>query len=158
MEFSEVDFNEEDKAKLMAALTFQMEKFCQIKENFFTAQRELTPTEFRCLRFLRANPVLNTKEIAIQMNLSQGRITHLLNSLENKGFIQREADKKDRRVIKVGLAKGANVFIDKVIKDYIALHEDIINYLPDENKEEILFSMKFFFDALRKWADRLEDN
>ncbi len=156
MEFSEVNFKEEDKAILMAALTFQMEKFCQIKENFFTAQRELTPTEFRCMRYLKNHDLLNTKELAIQMNLSQGRITHLLNSLENKGFVVREPDKKDRRVIKVTLAKGAPEFMDKVIKDYISLHEEILDFLPQENKDEIFFSMKYFFEALQKWAESLE--
>ncbi len=156
MEFSEVNFNEEDKAKLMAALTFQMEKFCQIKENFFSAQRELTPTEFRCMRYLRNNTILNTKELAIHMNLSQGRITHLLNSLENKSFIVREPDKKDRRVIKVTLANGAKEFMDKVIAEYIGLHEEILNFLPEKNREEILYNMKFFFEALRKWAESVE--
>lgn len=146
---------ETEQAKLMANLTLQMEKFCQIKENFFASKFNLTPTEFRCLRAIKEAQVVTTKELSKTMNLSPGRITHLLNSLDNKKLVNRDIDKLDRRSIKVTLTASAVTFIDNVIKEYQNLHEQILRFLPESERTQILNNMKYFFIALKDWAEEI---
>jgi len=146
---------ETEQAKLMANLTLQMEKFCQVKEHFFASKFNLTPAEFRCLRYIKDNTIMTTKELAKQMKLTPGRITHLLNSLEKKKLIDRTIDANDRRSIQVTLTPEAVDFINNVIKEYSNLHEEILKYLPNEKRVEILNNMKFFFVALKDWAEEL---
>lgn len=98
---------------------------------------------------------MTTKELAKQMKLTPGRITHLLNSLEKKKLIDRTIDANDRRSIQVTLTPEAVDFINNVIKEYSNLHEEILKYLPNEKRVEILNNMKFFFVALKDWAEEL---
>jgi DNA-binding MarR family transcriptional regulator len=142
-----------EQARLMANLTLQMEKFCQVKENFFASKFNLTPAEFRCLRAIKDSPKVTTKELAKTMKLSPGRITHLLNSLEIKNLVFRDIDRSDRRSIQVTLTDDAVIFIDRVISEYSELHVQILRYLPKSKRIEILNNMKFFFMALKDWAN-----
>lgn len=146
---------EKEQAKLIANLTLQMEKFCQIKENFFASKFNLTPTEFRCLRAIKEAEVVTSKELSKTMNLSPGRITHLLNSLDNKQLINREIYKQDRRSIKVTLTETAVSFIDNIINEYQKLHEQILKFLPESERAQILTNIKYFFIALKDWSEEI---
>lgn len=141
-------------AKMMAYFTLQMEKFCQIKEHFFASKFNLTATEFRCLRFINDEVIVNTKSLAHLMRLTPGRITHLLNSLEKKKLLTRNIDKKDRRSIEVRLTTEAISYIDDIIKEYIVLNEEILKFLPEEKRPEIILNLKLFFKALMEWSEK----
>ncbi len=144
-----------EQARMMANLTIQLEKFCQIKDRFFNSKFKLTPAEFRCLRIIKENEAVSTKTLAKQMKLTPGRITHLLNSLEFKNLISRQIDKNDRRGIQTFITPDAFSFIDKVINEYTKLHEEILEYLPKDKRESILENVVLFFDAMKKWEDRV---
>jgi DNA-binding MarR family transcriptional regulator len=143
---------ETEQSSLLANLTLQMEKFCQVKEYFFAHKFNLTPAEFRCLRFIRDNDLINTKELARLMKLTPGRITHLLNALERKNLIDRAIDKSDRRSIQVSLTEHTGEFLAKIIAEYTKLHEEIIKYIPVEKREDVMSNLNYFFMALRDWA------
>ncbi|MBI5325789.1 MAG: MarR family transcriptional regulator [Ignavibacteriae bacterium] len=144
-----------EQARMMANLTIQLEKFCQIKDQFFSSKFKLTPAEFRCLRIIKENNAVSTKALAQQMKLTPGRITHLLNSLEFKNLISRQIDKNDRRGIQTYITPDAVSFIDNVIKEYTKLHEEILEYLPKEKRDVILENVVLFFDAMQKWESRV---
>jgi DNA-binding MarR family transcriptional regulator len=143
---------ETEQSTLLANLTLQLEKFCQVKEYFFAHKFNLTPAEFRCLRLIRDNDLINTKELARLMKLTPGRITHLLNALERKNLIDRAIDKRDRRSIQVSLTEHSGEFIAKIISEYEKLHQGIINNLPADKRDEIMNNLNYFFIALRDWA------
>lgn len=145
----------EEEAKLMALLTFQMEKFCQEKEFFFATRFNLTPTEFRILRLIRELKSSTTKELSKSMKLTAGRITHLLNSLEEKKLVNRKSDKVDRRQVNCSLTKEAHPYIDMVITEYTKIHKDILKYLPADKRDEVIVSMTYFFEALKLYAENI---
>ena len=148
---------EREQARLLANLTMQMERFCQIKEHFFASKFNLTPVEFRCLRFINDNIIITTKELSKQMQLTPGRITHLLNSLEDKHLIKRKMDERDRRSTQVSLTREAEKFIDEVVNEYIILHEEILKYMPKSKRITIMNNMKYFFMAFKDWATEFNE-
>ncbi len=153
MDTSDTNQNEREQAELIAALTLKIEKFCRIKEEFFTEKFNLTPAEFRCMRYIRDNIIVTTKTIARDMNLTAGRITHLLGALEEKKMINRQIDCQDRRSVLISLTSEANEFINKAFIEYTDLHIDILKYLPKNKRKSIIQDMEYFFNALRKWAN-----
>jgi len=153
MSEKKVPVDQNEQAKMMANLTIQLEKFCHIKDQFFSSKFKLTPAEFRCLRIIKENEAVSTKALAKQMKLTPGRITHLLNSLEFKNLILRQIDKNDRRGIQTYITSDAINFIEKVIHEYTKLHEEILDYLPKDKRNEILKNVVLFFDAMKKWED-----
>jgi len=140
-------------AELMAHLTCELARTCTNKEHFFAAKYDLTPAEFRCLRLFRENPSIAIKSIAIQMNLTPGRITHILTSLEEKKYIERKVDQKDKRNVIVHLTESSKPFLKVVNENHIKLHEDILKKLPEDKREFILESMQDVIKALKTWSD-----
>ncbi|MEN8192493.1 MAG: MarR family transcriptional regulator [Bacteroidota bacterium] len=140
-------------AELMAQLTCELARTCSSKENFFAAKYDLTPAEFRCLRLFKQSPTIPIKQIAIQMNLTPGRITHILTSLEAKKYIERKVDQKDKRNVIVHLTESSKPFLKIVNDNHIKLHEDILAKLPEDKREFILDSMQDMIKALKTWTD-----
>lgn len=140
-------------AELMANLTCELSRTCTNKEHFFAAKYDLTPAEFRCLRLFRDSPSIAIKSIAIQMKLTPGRITHILTSLEDKKYIERKIDQKDKRNVIVHLTESSKPFLKVVNDNHVKLHEDILQKLPDDKREFILESMEEVIKALKTWSD-----
>lgn len=140
-------------AEQMANLTCELARTCTNKEHFFAAKYDLTPAEFRCLRLFRDSPSIAIKSIAIQMKLTPGRITHILTSLEEKKYIERKIDQKDKRNVIVHLTESSKPFLKVVNDNHVKLHEDILQKLPDDKREFILESMEEVLKALKTWSD-----
>jgi len=143
----------ESSAEIMARLTCDLGRTCTNKEHFFAAKYDLTPAEFRCLRLFKTRPSMSIKRIAIQMNLTPGRITHILTSLEAKKYIERKVDEKDKRNIIVHLTNSSQPFLKVVNENHIKLHEEILRNIPEDKREFILDSMEDLIKALKTWTD-----
>ncbi len=146
-----------DMAKRMANLTCELAKTCNDKENYFAATFNLTPAEFKCLRLFSESPSLSIKSITAMMNLTPGRITHILTSLEKKGFVKRKVDPTDKRNIIVNLTNSSLPFIRNLNTNHIKLHEDIISKIDPDKREAVLSAMEDVIKALRRWSDSLKD-
>lgn len=140
-------------AELMSRLTCELGRTCTNKEHFFAAKYDLTPAEFRCLRLFKNRPSMSIKRIAIQMNLTPGRITHILTSLEAKKYIIRKVDQKDKRNIIVHLTESSQPFLKIVNENHIKLHEEILESIPIDKREFMLESMQDLIKALKTWTD-----
>jgi DNA-binding MarR family transcriptional regulator len=122
-----LDKDLEEYARNIAKLTFDMEKLCRTKEVIFCDSINLTPTEFRCLRYMLKQDFSQVKDLAQDMNLTPSRITNLLNSLETKGYVSRVISNDDRRIIKVTLTPLGDDFAKNIQKQYVKFHEDILS-------------------------------
>ena len=130
----------EQYADEVSKLTFNMQKMCTAKEELFCETINLSPIQFRCLRYLFKTTFLQVKELAEDMELTPSRITNLLNNLESKGYIQRKISSKDRRIIKVTLTKKGREYTTDVGEKYIKYHEEILSMLKDEEEIKGLFT------------------
>jgi DNA-binding MarR family transcriptional regulator len=73
-------------AERLANLTFNLLARCQAKEEWLATQRGLFQAEFKCLRLFGSDKSLNCKKIANRMNLSQSRLTRIIDGLVKKGI------------------------------------------------------------------------
>jgi DNA-binding MarR family transcriptional regulator len=121
-------------AQNIATLTLDMEKVCRTKETYFCDKINITPVEFKCLRYLLENSFPQVKELASHMNLTAARVTNLLNSLEKKDYIKRTISHMDRRVIQVQLTPNGTEFANKVQDEYVAFHQEIIESIGNESE------------------------
>ena len=142
-------------AQSIANLTLDMEKVCRNKETYFCDKINITPVEFKCLRYLLQNSFPQVKELASHMNLTAARITNLLNSLEKKDYIQRTISHNDRRVIKVQLTLKGTGFANKVQEEYVKFHQEIIESIGDESELiNLLESIRTFKTTLETFLEK----
>ena len=152
----EIGFKDEKMAEAMADLTCELAKTCNDKENYFASLFNLTPAEFKCLRLFTKTNSLTIKTISVMMNLTPGRITHILTSLEKKKFVKRKTDPYDKRNVIVTLTANSEPFLKNLTASHIKLHEDILGNIEASKRSELISSIKLLIHALRTWSTSLE--
>ena len=103
-----METNDNDYQRI-AELICELTRNCNIKEDFFAASFNLSPTEVRLLKLFAFADSYSIKEIREKLNLTAGRITHILGSLEAKKILQRVPEENDKRNINVQLLPKANL-------------------------------------------------
>jgi len=142
-------------AEQMADLTCELAKTCSDKEVYFSSLFNLTPAEFKCLRLFTKTDSLAIKYISSTLGLTAGRITHILTSLEEKKFVKRKVDEKDKRNVIVNLTPNSQPFLKNLNRSHIKLHEDILSKISEDKQELVLDALREVIKALRRWSDNL---
>lgn len=138
----------------LAELSCVVASTCNEKEHYFAGKFGVTPAEFKCLRlFLKESPI-TIKEISTNMDITPGRITHILTSLENKGFITRESSKQDRRNVFVHLTDKSKPFIKELNDGHLQLHKEIYEKIPKTKREEIFNSLRELVKVIKPFTKR----
>ncbi len=146
--------SQNDLAKEMAVLSCQIAKSCNKKESLFAASFSLTPAEFRCLRLFTNSPELPIKSLTTELDLTPGRITHILTSLEAKQYITRAIDPNDKRNIIVSLTKKSKPLIDKLNFAHIHIHEEILKDIPKSKQSTVIKAMHDLVFAIQNWNEK----
>ena len=138
-------------AESLANLTFNLLARCQAKENWLAEQRGLFQAEFKCLRLFGSDKSLNCKEIANRMNLSQSRLTRIIDGLVKKGYMNREIDPADRRNMRVTLSRRGKILTTKLDREFIDLHSEILEHIDVSKHDSLITSMEHLLTATEKW-------
>lgn len=72
-------------------------------------------------------------QISEEMSISTARVASILNNLENKGYIDRQIDREDRRRILVNLTENGQVQADKHHDMVIGLTARMLELLGEED-------------------------
>jgi DNA-binding MarR family transcriptional regulator len=140
------------QARTMAELTCQLSRACNKKETSFAALFQLTPTELRCLRMFSKKSTVSIKEMIEELEISAGRVTHILTSLEKKQYIVRRVDTNDKRNHIVDLTPESRKFISSLTKKHVELHQNILDNISDDKKDIVTQVMVELIDALESWS------
>lgn len=86
------------------------------------------------------------KEIAGHLKITQGSLSIAVNSLVKKGYVIRNRNKFDKRIIILYLTKKSI----SAIKAYGELYSDLISNLHNAFQEETIQSLKEMLDELNR--------
>lgn len=141
-----------DKMAPIAELICELNRNCTIKEEYFAASFNLSPTEVRFLKLFAVKSNYTIKELREILNLTSGRITHILTSLEEKKLVIRVRDDQDKRIILVKLMQKADPLISNLHHNYNELNNKILQNIKKEELDKILSSLEILVDVFSKWV------
>ena len=141
-------------AERLANLTFNLLARCQEKEAWLAEKHGLFQAEFKCLRLFGIDENLSNKEIAKRMNLSEGRLTRIIDTLMQKGYMKREIDKSDRRNMKLSLFRRGKMLTNKLNKAFVEIHSEILQEIDISQHESLITAMGNLNYAVEKWLLR----
>lgn len=147
--------NKKDFAELMAELSFELNKTINEKERYFASTFNISAAEFRCLTYFINTNRMSVRSLCKLMKLTPGRMTRILQSLEDKNLIVREIDRDDRRGIIVSLASRCLPYIKSLSETNIKMHEDIFSTIEPEKRGSIIMAMEELLSALKSWTGNL---
>ncbi len=138
----------------IAEMICELTRNCNIKEEYFAASFNLSPSEIKFLKLLAVKPKYTIKEFREILKLTPGRITHVLTSLEAKNLITRTLDPKDKRVILVCLLPKATPLILNLQQNYNELHKRILQNVSEDELKKITSSLKILNKVFDQWVNQ----
>ncbi|MFJ5232194.1 MarR family winged helix-turn-helix transcriptional regulator [Kitasatospora sp. NPDC088391] len=108
------------------------------------AARSLTGAQAKVLALLRRGP-MPMRRIAQTLSCEPSNITGIVDRLESRGFVTREADPQDRRV-KLVAATGAGVSASAELRESLNFAREPLAALDDEERGQLR-------DLLRRMLD-----
>ena len=139
------------KAQRLAELTFRMFQNCQEKERRIAERFGLTVTELRCIRSFGDDEALGVHDLAQRLEVSTSRVTRVVRCLEDKGLVRRYLEPRDRRQVIVHLTRRGWSLAERLNREYIALHEEILQHLDPQQHDVVLEGMDALLQAFHKW-------
>ncbi len=140
-----------DFVESTAELLCEITRMCTIKEEHFASRFNLSPGEFRLLKLFVFKDPYTVKELCEMMNLTPGRITHLVDSLRKKNLIIKKTDFQDKRNIKLCLSQKSKVYVKNVYDSHIKFHKNLLNKIDDKDKKDLIKSLILLVDSFKQW-------
>jgi len=113
----------------------------------------LTRSEYELLVMLAMNldqdrTALSVKELGHLLQITPAGVTHLINPLEEAGYIERRSAPKDRRIVLIGLTRKGSTFAHALIGEIQEQLIGLINHLGEKDSKTLIRLMsravKFF--------------
>jgi len=142
------------EAEALANLTFNLLARCQEKENRLAEAHNLLEAEFKCFRIMSSEESLNNKDIAKRMKLSPGRVTRIMDGLVEKGYMEREIDKDDRRNMIITLSRKGKILAHKINGSYVKIHKEILQDIDTSQHKSLIKAMEHLHAAVERWLEK----
>ena len=140
--------------EIIAELICELTRKCNIKEEFIAASFNLSPSEVRFLKLFAFEKSYSVREMRDKLNLTGGRISHIIQSLEAKKLVARIPDAHDKRNVHVKLLPKAQPLIQNLHQNYQRLHEDILKNIKGVEIEDIHASLSGLVDVFTDWIEK----
>lgn len=96
----------------------------------------VTPTQFFVLMFLFKKGSSKISELAEHMGVKPSAVSFMIDRLEQNNFVNREHDKKDRRVVNISLSEEGKEKLNNVLKERKSIFEQQLTTLTSEELEQ----------------------
>ena len=132
----------EQTAKYCRALGIQM---------FQNLNIPLTMDEFVALDVIQVNNGICQRELAKLILKDRPNTGRILNSLEEKGYVERFVDTKNNRLVRKMILTEEGKKVSKDVTEIVKNHiEKLPKVFSDEDKETLMLSLKKFRETLEK--------
>ncbi len=97
------------------------------------APLDLKPAHLDLMMNIHRHPGYSQQEIAKKLLVGRSNITMLLPQLEKRGFVRREADEIDRRVLRLYMTDEGELILSKALSIYLSLIDRLTKKTSDED-------------------------
>lgn len=133
----------EEKLSLKALVVLmRASQSVQDKVKHDMGQYGVNPTEFAVLELLYHKGDQPIQHIGKKILLASSSITYVVDKLESKGFVERKACPKDRRVTYASITENGKAFIQEAFPKHEATIEDIFASLTNEELKTAIELLK----------------
>lgn len=118
----------------------------------------VSPTEFCVMVFIKEQEKISNEPITIsklmeEMGSSLPAVSRQVRSLEQKGFIERKMNGKDRRVTNIFLTEAGEHYMKEMLKERNMRMEYIVNKMGEENVKDFLHQLQKLYQILEEMEE-----
>jgi DNA-binding MarR family transcriptional regulator len=121
--------------------------------NFKSLRADITLSQFQALLLLSKKSHCSVTELANHLMITLATTTRILDSLEKKGYIQRERDHpSDRRYVVIQITEEGHAVLEKVKAQNIEMMDKILDEaLSDEEVEILKLLLRKFLNVAKNY-------
>ncbi|HVZ58728.1 MAG TPA: MarR family transcriptional regulator [Patescibacteria group bacterium] len=132
----------------------KMKRQMELHSNSTVEERVATMLQLQTLSFLADNPNSTPSQLATILCLSSSSAAQLTDRLVNSGWIDRQHDKKDRRVVHLSLTSAGQEQLASLRTLRQKKMEPILKHVNKEDLEQLVHIMNNISIALEKGAQK----
>ncbi|RLC53104.1 MAG: MarR family transcriptional regulator [Candidatus Cloacimonadota bacterium] len=132
-------------------LTARLQQLFHERDNSYTLCVVIGDIECALLRFLhKINRPLRMREIAKMYEISNAKVTRVLNKLVRMGFVERYHSEDDRRSWFARITEEGTKMAENTKYKLNQFQKEVLELIPDEDVDKTYDYLKLFVDAYDK--------
>jgi DNA-binding MarR family transcriptional regulator len=125
----------------------QLQIFQAFFDNF--SARGLTTGSYSALLAIRGNPGIQQGVLADCLLIKRSNMTKLINSLEERGLVERRGSANDKRAVDLNLTAQGHAFLAQVYDEVVRHDLEMTRALSDAERKTLLEFLARISDDLR---------
>lgn len=120
------------------------------------ALSNLSPTQAQAVRILESHDLLSMTHLSNEMDISKQQLTKVVNTLVEKGYVERVEDKTNRRLVLIRLTMYGRSQIKKSTQQVVDTLRPRFDQFSDEEKAALIQStntMKRIMEKMKPVKD-----
>ncbi|HZW82991.1 MAG TPA: MarR family transcriptional regulator [Candidatus Deferrimicrobium sp.] len=81
---------------------------------------------------------IKVSALSTRLQITPAAVTHMINSLEEGGYVERQADPTDRRIVLIKPTDKAEQLIQEMKEEHLEYLQDLVRFLGENNSRELL--------------------
>ncbi|WP_088227210.1 MarR family transcriptional regulator [Desulfosporosinus sp. FKB] len=103
----------------------------------------IRPSEFTLLHTIiqcteRDSKGIKVSDLSVQLQITPAGVTHIINTLEERGYLERLADPTDRRVVLVRATEKGKEIVQAMRIEHFDFLKGLTNYLGEHDSKELI--------------------
>lgn len=141
-----------------AQFIYRISRMCKLlgdRLDASCARHDLTRSQFEAMAVMRRRhpQPLGAGDLMKAAFLTSGSVTAMLNQLLDKGLVQRQTHKQDKRRIEVQLTAAGRAKIEAAIRDRIQDNVAMAHTLPEQDRAGINLLMRRFLATIESMQE-----
>ncbi len=129
-------------SKRLADCLRRIVRALEVHSRRLIAEHRITSPQLACLLALREGGAMTVTAIARQVHLSPSTVVGILDRLEERGFVRRERDTRDRRLLNVTLTEEGRGLADSAPSPLQNTLADALVALPHAEQVAVVHSLE----------------
>ena len=110
--------------------------------------------ELRCLLLFNGERYLTVKGISQRMDVAKSRVTKIIDSLIEKGLVERFGDPRDSRIKLISLTTQGQTLSEQAKAFHGEIHRNLLLHLAEEERKNILSELEKLRSAMEAVKER----
>ena len=141
------------KQQLLNQFIQSLMKVRRIAEQSFTEienNQAITLLQRQAMMYLKAFPTSTVGELASEMDMSSSAIAQFTDRLVDLGFIAKEIDKNDRRIVRLSLTANGKVHLESCHRVLLEKVSKVFSHMSEEDLKEVVRIFTNFLETVEK--------
>lgn len=126
-----------EMASGIMGMVYEMKKKCAHVDQRLMDELNLSQSEFLFFSSLDNCQIISSNELSKNMGLSASRVSRVVDKLVVNGFLDRNTDSSDRRVITLCLTSKGKEIKAMIDRERLKCEEQLLNVIPTEEVEKL---------------------